>query len=322
MTALRRPFSRDTLNIWQNWIGNPKKENKFLLLKSVFFVIVLHVAFGYLLWIAKKNNRQNVSNNANKIQVRFETPKTDIEKIAKNLTPKPLAENIGRQKKKQHLPKVTARDFGAVAESSSAVSVQVPAGVIPENTPQNPQASEPLPAENEATATFGPSSVSKGLQRLLPSANLGTVLAHRDIGGTIGDAPVGGDVEDSQNPVNPGGTIAEQEFSYAAYFDSMSRRFHEAWGGTRSLPTDATFYGKIGEFIEYDVVINRDGTLRKIINVSAMNQPHRDFSAVDALVIDVFKNVFPTNPLPARVKRETIKLRKRIYYAGYRYNIY
>ena len=116
--------------------------------------------------------------------------------------------------------------------------------------------------------------------------------------------------------------IVEQEYSLAHYFDNLSRRFTDAWGPERSLPPRTSFNGIVGEFIEYDVVINKNGTLRKIVNVTAKKQPWRQFDDVDAIVTDVFANVFPLPEIPQRIPQDPVVIRKRIQYTGYRYSIF
>jgi hypothetical protein len=103
---------------------------------------------------------------------------------------------------------------------------------------------------------------------------------------------------------------------------ALDQRFTDAWGGTRVLPPGSTFAGVVGELIEYDIVINRNGSLSKIINVTKQKQAHRSFADVDKLVADVFSNVFPLNPVPNRIREDPLILRKRIRFTGYQYSMF
>jgi hypothetical protein len=159
---------------------------------------------------------------------------------------------------------------------------------------------------------------------LLPSSKSDFMERQRKLGEVIGAGAIAGDLDvpdvvSEQDPTNP---VRRTEYTFAGYFDSLSRRFVEAWGGVRTLPPHARFDGKVGEFIEYDVVINRDGSLRKIINLTAKRQPFRDFSAVDELVGGVFQSMFPFQPVPERIQNDPLVIRKRIQFVGFKYTLY
>lgn len=159
---------------------------------------------------------------------------------------------------------------------------------------------------------------------LLPSGKDDFIAHQRKLGEIIGAGPIAGDLEipdvmtekDSKEP------ITRTEYTFAGYFDNLSRRFTETWGGMRTLPAYSRFEGKVGEFIEYDVVINRDGSLRKIVNISAKREPFRDFAAVDELVVGVFKTMFPFQPVPQRIRNDPLVIRKRIQFVGFKYTLY
>ena len=213
------------------------------------------------------------------------------------------------------LAEVPKGDFG-VQEGTS--NVQVPA----ENSSAGIESAgvETTAPQPEITENYGPSTVPKGLKRLLPSINNTYLQDQRNMGQTLGEGPVAGDIPDDLPPENVDpekrAKIVEQEYTYTGYFEMLKSRFSEAWGNTRILPPDATFAGVEGEYIEYDIVINKDGSLRKIVNITAKKQPNRDFKDVDTLVVDVFKVVFPL-PVPKRFKKDPLVIRKRIQFMGY-----
>ena len=159
---------------------------------------------------------------------------------------------------------------------------------------------------------------------LLPAGHKEFLEHQRQLGNTIGAGAIAGDldVRDVVAERDPNTPVNRTEYTFAAYFDSLSRRFVEAWGGVRTLPPQSRFDGKIGEFIEYDVVINRDGSLRKIVNITARREPYRDFSAVDELVVGVFKSMFPFQPVPERIQNDPLVIRKRIQFVGFKYTLY
>jgi hypothetical protein len=186
----------------------------------------------------------------------------------------------------------------------------VPSEFAPTQPDQRTPAQSSLPEERQSP--------------ILPSGKFDFIEKQRNIGDAIGAGAVAGDLEIpdivSEQTENTG--VRATEYTFAGYFNSLSRRFVEAWGGVRTLPPTAQFDGKLGEFIEYDVVINRDGSLRKIVNVTAKREPYRDFSAVDELVIDVFRAMFPFQPVPERIKNDPLVVRKRIQFVGFKYTLY
>jgi hypothetical protein len=180
---------------------------------------------------------------------------------------------------------------------------------------------EPKPEETPQATGIG---FSEKLKDLLPNSKSEFVASQRRIGSTYGKGAVGGDIEpESAEPVGykapDKGKVSVTRYDYASYFMALDRRFTDAWGGTRVLPRGSTFQGVVGEFIEYDIIINRNGTLSKIVNVTQKKQKARDFSAVDNLVNEVFSHVFPMNPVPDRIKEDPLILRKRIQFTGYQY---
>jgi hypothetical protein len=224
------------------------------------------------------------------------------------------------------------RDFGATDRVAkvqvvpeAARRLQPPADATNDDQDDDPiRSTVEQPAEDTAPATDESIGFSKNLQDLLPNSMSEYVASQRRVGSIYGKGAVGGDIApDAQEPV--GFKAPDQEkvvvkrYDYAAYFMSLDRRFAEAWGGERFLPRGSSFTGSVGEFIEYDIVINRDGTLVKIINVSKQAQPNRDFTPVDRLVNEVFSHVFPMEPIPARIRETPLILRKRIQFTGYRY---
>jgi hypothetical protein len=187
-----------------------------------------------------------------------------------------------------------------------------------------PKQSEP---EKPATRSIPPPKremLSERQSPLLPAGKFDFIEKQRQIGEVLGAGAVAGDLAfpDVVTNEDPDSGVRATEYTFAGYFSSLSRRFAEAWGGVRTLPPQSQFDGKLGEFIEYDVVINRDGSLRKIVNVTAKREPYRDFSAVDGLVEEVFNAMFPFQPVPERIKNDPLVVRKRIQFVGFKYTLY
>jgi hypothetical protein len=196
------------------------------------------------------------------------------------------------------------------------------------NTPDKPivvPGQDPSVTDKESPADSAVGvGFSKNLRDLLPNSESEYIASQRRIGTVYGQGAVGGDIDtDSSAPVGyqapKKGEVNVTRYDYAAYFSALDQRFSEAWGGTRFLPRGSTFVGSAGEVIEYDIVIHRNGSLSKIINVSKQKQKNRDFSAVDNLVNEVFSHVFPLSPIPGRIKEDPLILRKRIQFTGYQY---
>jgi hypothetical protein len=187
-----------------------------------------------------------------------------------------------------------------------------------------PGQDKPTPEQESLPESSTGVGFSKKLRDLLPNSESEYVASQRRIGTVYGQGAVGGDIDtDSSAPVGykapKKGEVNITRYDYAAYFSALDQRFSEAWGGTRFLPRGSTFVGSAGEVIEYDIVIHRNGSLSKIINVSKQKQKNRDFSAVDNLVNEVFSHVFPLSPIPSRIKEDPLILRKRIQFTGYQY---
>lgn len=224
------------------------------------------------------------------------------------------------------------RDFGAVdrladiqvKQEINREQLEPQPSVVPKQEANANRATTEIQSDTTPSPDRGAIGFSRNLQNLLPNSMSEYVAAQRRVGSIYGQGAVGGDVApDAQEPVGfqaPNRQkVVVKRYDYAAYFLSLDRRFSDAWGNERFLPRGSTFVGTIGEFIEYDIVINRDGTLVKIINVSKQARPDRDFSSVDALVNEVFSHVFPMEPVPARISDTPLILRKRIQFTGYKY---
>lgn len=195
---------------------------------------------------------------------------------------------------------------------------------VPQNAAPRPETPEVQPAGSQTGVGFSPK-----LKDLLPNSRSEFVASQRRIGTVYGRGAVGGDLDpeaDGRDPVGYRaplkGEVKLTRYDYAAYFLALDQRFTDAWGATRVLPPGSTFNGVVGEFIEYDIVINRNGSLSKIINVSKGKQPNRDYGDVDRLVNEVFSHVFPLNPVPSRIQEDPLILRKRIRFTGYQYYMF
>jgi hypothetical protein len=192
--------------------------------------------------------------------------------------------------------------------------------LTPDVTPEPEPLQMPQPLERI-------SQFSPNLASLLPQSNKAYMEAQRDKGELLGNDTAANE-ELLPVPETPSQgkvfkpKIVTTEFSTLAYRIDLERRFADAWGGVRILPSFTRFVGKVGELIVYNVVVNRDGSLRRIVNVSAIEQAGRDFSPVDNLVQDFADSVFPINPIPNRIREEPFVVKWAIRYMGAQYSFF
>ena len=104
---------------------------------------------------------------------------------------------------------------------------------------------------------------------------------------------------------------------YVAYYNGVRRQFSRKWGGVRLLY--GGFVGIPGEMINYNILLDRDGNVIKIVNASAKLKKNkfRDFSAVDALVETVFESM-QAKPVPRYIETIPFIIGIGIYYQGTR----
>jgi hypothetical protein len=196
---------------------------------------------------------------------------------------------------------------------------RVPASLLPHPPGEAQELNAPLSPVNPAA----PPEPAQGLAKWLPRANSSFLQNQRDLG-----AESGTDASDAEQVLPEGRfkkwreQVVTTEFSTLAYRLDLERRFSEAWGGVRMLPPFSRFSGRTGELIVYNVVINRDGTLRRIVNLSALEQSERDFSSVDILVQEFSDSVFPMNPIPVRIREEPFVVRWSIRFLGTQYSFF
>jgi hypothetical protein len=326
----RLPHGREVLATW-DWLGKAHRVPLKHYLKQFAFALLVHGSLGLWMYFFQPRVKNLVSGSST-IQVRFASPKTvgipkkppGTKGSVPHFLPKTKTDP-GRSKPKATLT-TPSKSPHSVAQAPERFPISPK--VDSPNVPNLPEVSLPstdvapapdgagdTPAtHNQEGSEVGPSLLPSSLRDLLPGSSASYKNRQQYIGQVIGEGPVGGDISPTTTP-DPTQVIQETVFSTAAYFDGISRSFGEAWGPVRTLPRDA-FYGKVGEKIEYDIIINRDGTLRKIINISARKEPHRNFKAVDKLVNEVFASVFPFNPIPDRVVVTPLVLRKVIVYQG------
>jgi hypothetical protein len=224
-------------------------------------------------------------------------------------------------------PKIKKQQMQRQSSKRKVLTSNEPDPNLPPDTPKIVAAPD-SPVAKATPAPLTPSG-EKALMEdvvspLLPAGKKDFLTQQQRLGEAIGAGPIAGDIEvpDVVTEKDPKDPVTRTEYTFAGYFDNLSRRFSETWGGVRTLPPQSRFDGKLGEFIEYDIVINRDGSLRKIVNVSARREPYRNFAAVDQLVLDVFKTMFPFQPVPARIRNDPLVVRKRIQFVGFKYTLY
>lgn len=184
--------------------------------------------------------------------------------------------------------------------------------------------SEELNAVPKADENSVPSSAAAPMSRFLPQSNTAFLERQQRIGAASGDVLANEDVlpETQGEEVSERPNVVTTEFSTLAYRLELERRFADAWGGTRMLPPYSRFSGRVGEIIVYNVLINRDGSLLRVVNLSALEQSDRDFSAVDLLVRDFADSVFPLNPIPERIRITPMSVKWSIRFMGYQYSFF
>ena len=305
MLSKRVTVSNQVLLVWRQTMSQDSSP-----VQTLFVICLISIFHALLLTLPSRIKSTSTESmpKQESVRVRISPPKSSERSAQEE---KPLESDAAmRRKSKKSTPQVLA------SERVESPSSDIP--LVPE-----PQV-EPLPSPKSAKPQSPSTLLEERQSPLLPSGKNDFIERQRKLGDTIGAGAIAGDLEvrdvvadaDSSNP------IRRTEYAFAGYFDSLSRRFVEAWGSVRTLPPQSRFDGKVGEFIEYDVVINRDGSLRKIVNISARREPFRDFTAVDELVMGVFKSMFPFQPIPDRIQNDPLVIRKRIQFVGFKYTLY
>jgi hypothetical protein len=266
---------------------------------SVSVAIVFHAfLFGTLYLLPKKQNVEK-GGMASSVKVRV-AEKSD------SLMGKPPT---------SHLPSPTlpkAQKRANVSKSTTAPRIPVLQDNTVTELPKESQHQEDDVAVSESALT-----------RFLPSSQSEFAENQRRLGAQgSADAESSEEVLPQKEMRTLRPNVVTTEFSTLAYRLELERRFSDAWGGVRILPPYSRFSGRTGELIVYNVVINRDGTLRRIVNLSALEQSERDFSAVDGLVQDFAESVFPMNPIPARIREEPFVVRWSIRFMGFQYSFF
>ncbi len=286
--AVRRVWEIEKQKRWEHFV-------------SVLAAIAFHfIVFAILLALPKERTVDS-GGYVSPVQVRV-TGK-DEPLAQKKTNAHPLEQRGARGRRSSEVP-----------QSSTAPRIPV----VSEETQVEPSpVAESAPLEDSRRQPLSP------LSRFLPSDQSDFAENQRRVG--AGTARAEGSSEtllpDAVLPaLRP--NVVTTEFSTLAYRLELERRFSDAWGGVRVLPSYSRFSGRTGELIVYNVVINRDGTLRRIVNLSAIEQSDRDFSAVDSLVQDFADSVFPMNSIPARVREEPFVLRWSIRFMGFQYSFF
>lgn len=296
--------SKHVLSVWHQATG--REVSSLRTLWSALMAALLHLTI-LILTPQLKNSSTESAPQQQSVRVSLAPPpKNSISSTPNEKASAPPRRKQSTERKAQTL---TAPSQEANETSQETLSN---APVIPQASPQ------------ESSHDVSSSLMEERRSPLLPSGRADFTERQRRLGDILGAGAIAGDLEipDVVTEDDPDRPIRKTEFTFAGYFDSLSRRFVEAWGGVRTLPSHSRFEGKLGEFIEYDVVINRDGSLRKIINITAKREPYRDFSAVDDLVVGVFKSLFPFQPVPDRIRNDPLVIRKRIQFVGFKYTLY
>ena len=298
MLSKRIRLSKQILAIWQQSVQSDAPRWSFF--GATATAALLHLGIFFVAQRIENSSTQSTPKQQS-VRVELRSPKRGSENTNQ---PSPINEA-------RAVPLTQKRTLTVERSTSKSKSSDRP---TPKIAPSQPKVSTPaqpsLPQERQSP--------------LLPAGKLDFIEHQRKIGEVLGAGAVAGDLEipDVVSEQSNKEGVRITEYTFAGYFNSLSRRFAETWGGVRTLPPNARFDGKLGEFIEYDIVINRDGSLRKIVNMTAKREPYRDFSAVDELVSDVFQAMFPFQPVPERIKNDPLVVRKRIQFVGFKYTLY
>jgi TonB family protein len=196
----------------------------------------------------------------------------------------------GKSQAKRTEKKVS--NSGKIATSSVQSSVR-----IPEQFAASPDApSQPAPDP----ADLGPSAISSKLKNLLPNSNMNYASNQKNVGQGENGGLESGDDLDYGTPVS----VSTTEYKYTAYFDGFLRQLKDVW----SYPAEAARAGMQGEAV-YDIVLNRDGTVRKVIRVRTSGYEPLDKEVERAVVA-----AGPYNPVPSRIEKDPLVIRIRFIY--------
>jgi hypothetical protein len=308
----RTKLSKQLIDIWASTLKPETRWQNQLLI--IIVVTGLHCIplFFPLDWLQRSRKAAPAANSVTVTLSRSQSSQTSADSPLKPVT---------RETKKQPKQMQPSRQKVLTSKDPDPTHLQDKSKIVA--APDAP-ATKTSPAPEPETATREKALLDDVVSPLLPAGRRDFLSHQQRVGEIIGAGPIGGDLEvpDVVPNKDPNDPVTRTEYTFAGYFDNLSRRFAETWGGVRTLPAHSRFDGKLGEFIEYDIVINRDGSLRKIVNVSARREPYRNFAAVDQLVLDVFKTMFPFQPVPARIRNDPLVVRKRIQFVGFKYTLY
>ncbi|MEN9825317.1 MAG: hypothetical protein RI953_1062 [Pseudomonadota bacterium] len=299
-------LSKQVIDIWHSVLASESSIARSLAILTL--VITFH-SLPFFVPVSWLKASKDSAPRAESVLVRINQPKTTENK-------EPVQPEEAVVERKPSPAKVDAKKVLTSTEPSDETAPSAPLVPVPDKSSESAQ--PPSSIQNK------PALPKERISPLFPAGKDEFIAKQRNLGETLGAGAIAGDVDipDVVSEKDPNSPVTRTEYTFAGYFDSLSRRFVEAWGGVRTLPPESRFEGKLGEFIEYDIVINRDGSLRKIVNISAKREPFRDFAAVDELVQSVFKAMFPFQPVPDRIRNDPLVVRKRIQFVGFKYTLY
>lgn len=295
------------------WWGRRSFKTRLCSFSGAILLHALFVAGAFFLHV--KRERHLVDETQNAVRVRMVRGAPDAAPSAPAPAAEPALEGGGQNPSRIPAPLTS---LAPRSDARPVIAAQVPSAVPDSSTSPIPQSP---PVKDE------PLNFSPGLKTLLPQASPKLLDAQRNYGLTMGRGAVAGDVAETRGDapdISEGvekPRIIVREYPFASFMEAFNQRFAEAWGGTRQLPRDAHFQGIVGEYIEYDLLIGRDGSLKQVINVSARKQPERDFTAVDDAFLEVVDSVLPY-PVPERLLVDPLIIRKRIMYTGFLYQLF
>lgn len=285
-----------------------KKVTTLLLLVTFF-----HFLFGRFLELVPPASKTSTETVAQKepIKVRFEESETQTPrgKPGKQAQPKSSGANVNRLPERQ--PQVSEyrpmQQNNAKRNESSRSEKSFETLKSPTLEPLAPPVAKDAPSQ-KIPPSVGPSLVSPKFRNFLPDSNYAYSSHQQSLGQKANEDVVGEGNEDGSAAID----INTREYKYASYFDGVIRQIENVW----VYPNDALRSGLQGQAV-YVIVINRDGSLRKVIRESTSG-----FTSLDREVERAVQMAGPYNPVPSRIDKDPLVVRIRFTYTLTRFGIF
>lgn len=289
-------FERDTLDQWERYFSSAKRPSRLVL----WFVValVLHVFGALLLTTISSKDILDAQTPAKKnpISVRLKGAETLSSPPRPSKSQPPTASDRAQRMERPRLKHPAPRPL--VTDNPQAKNK-----IVVEKPVEAPKA-EPT----KEALSVGPQLISPKFRSLLPNSNLAYSNFQQSLGQKANDDIVGEDGGDGSAPVD----INTREYKYVSYFDGMIRQIENVW----VYPQEALRAGMQGQAI-YDIVINRDGSLKKVVGVTSSG-----FLPLDREIERAVQSAGPFNPIPERIKQDPLVVRVRFTYTLTRFGIF